>query len=83
MKKHKLVLLSAVIIANLFGCGSSQQNSLETGKIDSTSNQISVSKTDRIEPKISPSIWVETKDAKVIADYYLLIFKDGKLKEHH
>lgn len=33
--------------------------------------------------KITPSIWVETTDAKAVADYYLSIFKDGTLKEHH
>jgi predicted 3-demethylubiquinone-9 3-methyltransferase (glyoxalase superfamily) len=33
--------------------------------------------------KITPSIWVETKDAKAAAEYYLSIFKEGKLKEHH
>ena len=32
--------------------------------------------------KITPNIWVETTDAKAVADYYLSIFKDGKLKEH-
>lgn len=32
--------------------------------------------------KITPSLWVE-KDAKAVADYYLSIFKDGKLKEFH
>lgn len=36
-----------------------------------------------IKPKITPNIWVETTDAKAVADYYLSIFKDGKLKEHH
>ncbi|MBI1267657.1 MAG: VOC family protein [Cryomorphaceae bacterium] len=36
-----------------------------------------------ITQKITPSIWVETTDAKAVADYYLSIFKDGKLKEHH
>lgn len=36
-----------------------------------------------ITKKITPSIWVETTDAKAVADYYLYIFKDGKLKEHH
>jgi predicted 3-demethylubiquinone-9 3-methyltransferase (glyoxalase superfamily) len=30
--------------------------------------------------KITPSLWVE-KDAKAVADYYLSIFKDGKLKD--
>jgi predicted 3-demethylubiquinone-9 3-methyltransferase (glyoxalase superfamily) len=33
-------------------------------------------------PKITPSIWVETTDAKAAADYYLSIFKDGTLREH-
>ncbi len=35
-----------------------------------------------VTQKITPSLWVETKDAKAVADYYLSIFKDGKLKEH-
>lgn len=35
-----------------------------------------------IAQKITPSLWVETKDAKAVVDYYLSIFKDGKLKEH-
>ena len=36
-----------------------------------------------ITQKITPSIWVETTDAKAVAEYYLSIFTDGKLKEHH
>ena len=35
-----------------------------------------------ITQKITPCLWVE-KDAKAVADYYLSIFKDGKLKEYH
>lgn len=35
-----------------------------------------------IRQKITPCLWVE-KDAKAVADYYLSIFKDGKLKEYH
>ncbi|MDX2068705.1 MAG: VOC family protein [Haliscomenobacter sp.] len=31
--------------------------------------------------KITPYLWVE-KDAKAVADYYLSIFKDGKLKDY-
>ena len=34
-----------------------------------------------INQKITPSLWVE-KDAKAVADYYLSIFKDGKLKDY-
>lgn len=36
-----------------------------------------------IAQKITPSIWVETTDAKAVAQYYLSIFTDGKFKEHH
>lgn len=35
-----------------------------------------------ISQKITPCLWVE-KDAKAVANYYLSIFKDGKLKEYH
>src|SRR5947207_3329518 len=31
--------------------------------------------------KITPCLWVE-KDAKSVAEYYLSIFKDGKLKDY-
>ncbi|MCF8254272.1 MAG: VOC family protein [Bacteroidia bacterium] len=61
------------------GCGNSQQNLNETSNTDTTT----LNKPDRIAQKITPSIWVETTDAKAVADYYLSIFRDGKLKEHH
>lgn len=32
--------------------------------------------------KITPCLWVETTDAKSVVEYYLSIFKDGKLIEH-
>ena len=35
--------------------------------------------TDTVQ-KITPCLWVE-KNAKAVADYYLSIFKDGKLKD--
>lgn len=35
-----------------------------------------------IAQKITPCLWVD-KDAKAVVDYYLSIFKDGKLKEYH
>jgi predicted 3-demethylubiquinone-9 3-methyltransferase (glyoxalase superfamily) len=34
-----------------------------------------------MQQKITPCLWVE-KDAKAVADYYLSIFKDGKLKDY-
>lgn len=36
-----------------------------------------------ITQTIAPCLWVETTDAKSVADYYLSIFKNGKLKEYH
>lgn len=33
------------------------------------------------QQKITPCLWVE-KDAKEVANYYLSIFKDGKLKDY-
>jgi predicted 3-demethylubiquinone-9 3-methyltransferase (glyoxalase superfamily) len=83
MKKYELNILVALIIVNAMGCGNSQQNSINNSKTDTTSNQTVTNKTDMIKQKITPSIWVETTDAKAAADYYLSIFKDGKLKEHH
>ncbi len=44
----------------------------DTGKTPTTEN--------RSTQKITPYLWVE-KDAKTVADYYLSIFKDGKLKD--
>lgn len=77
--KNTLKLLTVLTIATAMGCGNSQQNSHENSKTDTTT----LKKTDMISQKITPSIWVETTDAKAVADYYLSIFKDGKMKEHH
>jgi predicted 3-demethylubiquinone-9 3-methyltransferase (glyoxalase superfamily) len=81
MKKYMLNLFTAVMLTNLFSCGNSQQNSNENNNTKSI--QSSPNKTSMIFQKITPSIWVETTDAKAVADYYLSIFKDSKLKEHH
>jgi predicted 3-demethylubiquinone-9 3-methyltransferase (glyoxalase superfamily) len=83
MKKYGLNILVALTIVSVMGCGNSQQNSNNNRKIDTTANQTVTHKTDMIKQKIIPNIWVETTDAKAVADYYLSIFKDGKLKEHH
>lgn len=81
--KNTFKLFTAVTIATIMGCGNSQHSSHENGKTDTTLNQTTVKKTDMISQKITPNIWVETTDAKAVANYYLTIFKDGKLKEHH
>jgi len=77
--KNTLKLLTAITIATIMSCGNSHQNSHENSKTDTTT----LKKIDMISQKITPSIWVESTDAKAVADYYLSIFKDGKMKEHH
>lgn len=79
MKKNILYFLSALILVNLTSC----ENAHNEHKNENTSNQTSIKKADTIPQKITPCLWVETKDAKAVADYYLSIFKDGHLKEHH
>lgn len=92
MKKRNLIkkmnnnsLLVAIIIGLTTSCSnSSQSNNAEkavTQPVVTSDNK--KTDTNMITQKITPSIWVETKDAKAVADYYLSIFKDGKLKEHH
>jgi predicted 3-demethylubiquinone-9 3-methyltransferase (glyoxalase superfamily) len=79
MKKYKLKFLTALMIAGLMSCGDSQQNAHNnTGTI---SKQTSEKTTGMITQKITPSLWVD-KDAKAVVDYYLSIFKDGKMKDY-
>lgn len=83
MKNFMFKCLSVFVIVFLIGCVNSQQSSDKNSTIDSTSNQNLLNQNEMIKQKITPSIWVETKDAKEVVDYYLSIFKDGKLLEHH
>lgn len=83
MKKYALKFWMVVVIASLLGCGNSQYNSHSDNKIDTASDETLTKKPDMISQKITPCLWVETTDAKAVVDYYLSIFKDGKLKEHH
>ena len=82
MKYYKLIFLTALITANITSCTNTHQNDPNSSKTESTSSQTSVNKAGMITQKITPSIWVD-KDAKAVADYYLSIFKDGKLREYH
>jgi predicted 3-demethylubiquinone-9 3-methyltransferase (glyoxalase superfamily) len=83
MKKYRIRILTVFVIATVMGCGNPQQQPHNNGKMDAAANQTLTNKTDMIQQKITPCLWVETKDAKAVADYYLSIFKDGRLKEHH
>ena len=61
-----------------------QNQSAEAGKADEVimaNDSIKTNKSNiMVTQKITPYLWVE-KDAKAVADYYLSIFKDGKLKD--
>ncbi len=74
--------LPAISFALLLACNNSSSN-IENNNVmkDSIAPKKTVSAA-TITPKITPCLWVE-KDAQTVVDYYLSIFKDGKLKELH
>lgn len=77
MKKHKLIFLTALLFGFLISCKDSKQHHPKNSGVTSNENQ------PKISQKIAPCLWVETTNAKAVVDYYLSIFKDGKLKELH
>ncbi len=84
---NKLILLGMAVIYLTTSCS----NSSRPGNADTSINQPAVTNDSSetiknkhmIPQKITPCLWVETTDAKAVADYYLSIFKEGKMKEHH
>jgi len=82
---NKLIILGAIAIGLTTSCSNSGQsnNADEANSQNVATNNINKTNKNMIAQKITPSIWVETTDAKSVADYYLSIFKDGKLKENH
>lgn len=84
---NKLLFLATIVISLTTSCSNSSQsnnpdNSINQNLATNDTNRM-INNKNMITQKITPSIWVETTDAKAVADYYLSIFKDGKLKEHH
>ncbi|MBK7790959.1 MAG: VOC family protein [Saprospiraceae bacterium] len=77
---YKLLLLGSLFIGLTSSCSNSGQSNNADTSIHNSSQTTENKST--ITQKITPSLWVETKDAKAVADYYLSIFKDGKLKDH-
>ncbi|HET8962567.1 MAG TPA: VOC family protein [Chitinophagales bacterium] len=81
MRKHSLKIFAAWLLAGTIGCGN--QDSQKDSRMDTPSHQDLSKKTNNmITQKITPCLWIDN-DAKAAADYYLSIFKDGKLKEYH
>jgi len=85
IKMNNYLLLGSIVIGLTTSCSNSSQSNNAAKAINQTVATNNNNKTNKnmITQKITPSIWVETTDAKAVADYYLTIFKDGKLKEHH
>lgn len=82
MKNKLFTFLTAILITNLMGCTNFQQNTSNNSKTDTTTDQTVTKKSGSVTHKITPCLWVD-KDAKAVVDYYLSIFKNGKLKEYH
>ena len=74
--------LTLLLLASLVSCGNSQKEAQKNNIIDSAITKTSTKKPGSITQKITPCLWVD-KDAKAVVNYYLSIFKDGKLKEYH
>lgn len=85
MKRMNNLLLLGTIVIGLISCSNPSQSDNTDKAINQTLATYTNNKRykNMITQKITPSIWVETNDAKAVADYYLSIFKDGKLKEHN
>lgn len=76
---YKLILLTAMVIG--FACNNPKQSDNTYNTIHDTMTVHNTGKSKNpITQKISPYLWVE-KDARAVADYYLSIFKNGKLKD--
>lgn len=78
---NKLIFSAAIVFCLTGSCSNSKQ----PGNTDNKVNQTVIAKDsgknqNPVTQKITPYLWVE-KDAKAVADYYLSIFKDGKLKD--
>lgn len=84
---NKLLLLTTIVIILARSDSNSCQPNNAANSINRTIATNDTSKTiknkNMITQKITPCVWVETTDAKAVADYYLSIFKDGKMKEYH
>lgn len=81
MKNRLFTYCAPFLLAMALGCGNANQQGQEA--TTATTDQQPLKNSSMDNQKITPCLWAETTDAKAVADYYLSIFKDGKLKEHH
>jgi len=76
--KASLNIFSALIFALIIGCGNPDQVN-QKDNTSSTSDQTLPKQNNMISQKITPNLWIDN-DAQAAVDYYLSIFKGGKLK---
>lgn len=80
----KLILFTTISTFLAISCSNSnRKRSDNSDKEIALKNDSIKSYENMITQKITPCIWVETTNAKEVVDYYLSIFKDGKMKEYH
>ena len=81
---NKLLFSAAIVFCLTTSCANPNQpdNADSTIKQTAMANDSGkiIKNTNMSTQKITPYLWVE-KDAKAVADYYLSIFKDSKLKD--
>jgi predicted 3-demethylubiquinone-9 3-methyltransferase (glyoxalase superfamily) len=80
---NKLLFLGTIVISLTSSCSNTSQSNNTDKTLSTIDSSKTIKNNEKITQKITPSLWVETKDAKAVADYYLSIFKEGKLKDHH
>lgn len=79
---NKLLFLGTIVISLTSSCSNTSQSNNTDKTMSTIDSSNTIKYNDKVTQKITPSLWVETKDAKAVAEYYLSIFKEGKLKEH-
>ncbi len=71
---NKLFFLATAVCSMIMSC-SNPDKSERTNDQSAVANDSGKNvKKDMITQKITPCLWVETTDAKAVADYYLSIF---------
>ena len=76
---NKSIFFAATGFCLIIACSNPNQRDANN-QVAKTGIGIANDSGNKITQKITPYLWVE-KDARAVADYYLSIFKNGKLKD--
>jgi len=76
MSINRLFILAITVVNLAAACSNSSLSSNNVkSKNEPSINEAANSSKTVITQRITPTIWIETKDAKAAVDYYLSIFK--------